>query len=142
MKNSVPYTYESGLDILSLSTKGDYEESAAVAGFLTADFDAQGRCIGFEFLDAAELFLPYLCPDEYAKPDLEEDLAIVYRPESDTLRLHNSGSVSYSENVLDHCVAHLDAEGNPVGFTLERAKEHLLPLFLDGCSAKKRPVAE
>jgi uncharacterized protein YuzE len=142
MNRSTPYTYDSGLDILSLSTEGDYEESAAIAGLLMADFDTQGRCMGFEFLDAAELFLPYLCPNKFPKADPEEDLLIAYCPESDTLLLHNNEPVSYSENVLGHCIAHLNAERNPVGFTLEKASEHLLPLLLKGRAAEKRSSAD
>ena len=130
MKGKTPFTYDIGLDILSLSTGGDYQESAAVAFDLMADFDAKGRCIGFEFLDAADLFLPYLRPSEFAKPDIgEEDLTIVYCEESDTLSFHNSEPVSYSETVIKYCVAHLDAEGYPVGFTLEKASELILPLL-------------
>ena len=139
MKRVTPYTYDSGLDILSLSTGGDYEESATIAALLMADFDTKGRCIGFEFLDASDLFLPYLCPGEFAKPDIsEEDLTIVYCEESDTLSFHNSEPMSYSENVLDHCIAHLDSEGDPVGFTLEKASELILPLLLQ-CAKARRP---
>jgi len=139
VKRATPYTYDNGLDILSLSTGGDYEESATIAFDLMADFDTKGRCIGFEFLDAADLFLPYLRPGEFAKPEIgEEDLTIVYYKESDTLFFHNSEPVSYSENVLDHCIAHLDAEGDPVGFTLEKASELVLPLLLQ-CARGKAP---
>lgn len=137
--SATPYTYNSEFDILSLSTGGDYEESATIAFDLMADFDTKGRCIGFEFLDAADLFLPYLRPGEFANPDIdEEDLTIVYYEESDTLSFHNSEPVSYSENVLDHCIAHLDAEGDPVGFTLEKASELVLPLLLQRTRGKAR----
>ena len=36
--------------------------------------------MGFEFLDAADLFLPYLRPGEFVKPEIGEgeDLTIVY----------------------------------------------------------------
>ena len=142
MKAASPYTYDSGLDILSLSTRGDYEESATIAALLMADFDTKGRCIGFEFLDAADLFLPYLRPGEYPKPDLEgEDLTIEYCAESDTLSFRNSNPVSYSETVIEHCIANLDAEGDPVGFTLERASERVLPLLLTNKRFKAKPAA-
>ena len=37
----------------------------------------------------------------------------------------------YSDDLcLAHCIAHLDEEGDPVGFTLERASERVLPLLL------------
>lgn len=138
MRARTPYTYNSEFDILCLSTKGDYEESATIAALLMADFDTKGRCIGFEFLDAADLFLPYLCPKEYPPPDLEgEDLTIEYCAESDTLSFHNSNPVSHSETVIEHCIAHLDEEGDPVGFTLEKASERILPLLLQ-CTARKR----
>ena len=141
MTNShTPYTYNREFDILSLSTKRDYEESGAVAFDLMANFDTKGHCMGFEFLDAADLFLPYLRPGQFAKPDLEgEDLTIAYCEESDTLSFHNSATVSYSETVIEHCVAHLDWEGYPVGFTLEKASELILPLLLT-CRARTRPV--
>ena len=130
MNNSTPYAYDRGLDILCLSTGGDYEESAAVAYDLMADFDTKGHCIGFEFLDAADLFLPYLRPGEFAKPDIEDELTIAYDAGSDTLSFHNNETVSCSETVIEHCVAHLDWEGYPVGFTLEKASEYILPLLL------------
>ena len=60
-----PYSYDREFGILSLSTRRDYEESAAVAYDLMANFDTKGHCMGFEFLDAAELFLPYLSPDSF-----------------------------------------------------------------------------
>ena len=139
---STPYTYNKEYDILSLSTRGDYEESAAVAYDLMADFDKKGRCIGFEFLDAADLFLPYMRPKEFAEPDLKgEDLTIEYRPESDTLSFRNSNLVSYSETVIEHCIAHLDAEGDPVGFTLEKASERVLPLLLTNERRRLKPSA-
>ena len=102
-----PYTYDREFDILSLSTKMDYQESATIAYDLMASFDPQGHCMGFEFLDAAYLFLPYLCPDQFPQFDLEDGLTISYSSESDALSFHNSEPVSYSENVLDHCIAHL-----------------------------------
>lgn len=140
MKGEQPYTYNTEFDILSLSTKMNYEESAAIAYDLMADFDTKGRCIGFEFLDAARLFLPYLCPGKYPKFELEDNLSIAYDPESDTLSFHNSEPVSYSETVIEHCVAHLDSEGDPVGFTLERASELILPLLLQCARGKaQRP---
>ena len=130
MNNATPYTYDRELDILSLSTKRDYEESATVAYDLMANFDTQGHCMGFEFFDAADLFLPYLCPEKFPKFDLEDGLTISYNSESDTLSFHNSEPVSYSETVIEHCVAHLDTEGYLVGFTLEKASEYILPLLL------------
>ena len=142
MRGRTPYTYDSGFDILSLSTGGDYEESATIAALLMADFDKEGHCIGFELLDAADLFLHYLCPDEYPKPDLEgENLSIEYCEESDTLSFLNDNPVSYSETVIEHCIAHLDAEGDPVGFTLERASERILPLLLTNERRKLKPSA-
>ncbi len=135
-----PYTYNKEYDILSLSTKRDYEESAAIAFDLMADFDTKGHCMGFELLDAADLFLHYLCPDEYPEPDLEgENLKIEYCAESDILSFVNDNPVSYSETVIEHCIAHLDAEGDPVGFTLERASERILPLLLTNERRKLKP---
>lgn len=136
-----PYTYDREFDILSLSTKRDYEESATVAYDLMANFDTQGHCMGFEFLDAADLFLPYLCPEKFPKFDLEDNLTIKYCAESDTLSFHNSETVSYSETVIEHCVAHLDWEGYPVGFTLEKASERILPLLLTNERRKLKPSA-
>ena len=143
MNNATPYRYDSGLDILCFSTGVDYEESATIAALLMADFDTKGRCIGFEFLDAADLFLPYLRPEEYPEPDLEgEDLTIDYCFETDTLSFRNGNLVSYSETVIEHCIAHLDAEGDPVGFTLERASERVLPLLLTNEHRKSKSSSE
>ena len=143
MTNShTPYTYNREFDILSLSTKRDYEESATIAALLMANFDTKGHCMGFEFIDAADLFLPYLRPGQFTKPDLEgEDLTIAYCEESDTLSFHNGETVSYSETVVEHCIAHLDAEGDPVGFTLEKASERVLPLLLTNERGKLKPTA-
>ncbi len=143
MTNSLsPYTYNREFDILSLSTKRDYEESATIAALLMANFDTKGHCMGFEFIDAADLFLPYLRPGQFAKPDLEgEDLTIAYCEESDTLSFHNSEAVSYSEIVIEHCIAHLDSEGDPVGFTLEKASERILPLLLTNERLRHKPAA-
>ena len=139
---STPYTYNKEYDILSLSTRRDYEESAAIAFDLMANFDTKGHCMGFELLDAADLFLPYLRPEEYPEPDLEgEDLTIEYFAESDTLSFRNSNPVTYSETVIEHCIAHLDAEGDPVGFTLEKASERVLPLLLTNERRKLKPSA-
>lgn len=132
------YTYDSEFDILSLSTKMDYEESATIAYDLMANFDTQGHCMGFEFLDAAYLFLPYLCPDKFPQFDLEDGLTISYSSESDTLSFHNSEPVGYSEIVVKHCIAHLGSEGDPVGFTLEKASELVLPLLLQCTRGKAR----
>ena len=142
MKSKTLLTYTKEYDILSLSTGGDYEESATIAALLMADFDKKGHCIGFEFIDAADLFLHYLCPDDYPEPNQEgEDLTIEYCAESDTLSFHNSNLVSYSETVIEHCIAHLDAEGDPVGFTLEKASERILPLLLTNERRKLKPSA-
>lgn len=139
---STPYTYNKEYDILSLSTRRDYEESAAIAFDLMANFDTKGHCMGFELLDAADLFLPYLRPEEYPEPDLEgEDLTIEYSAESDTLSFRNSNPVTYSETVIEHCIAHLDAEGDPVGFTLEKVSERVLPLLLTNERRKLKPSA-
>lgn len=139
---STPYTYNKEYDILSLSTRRDYEESAAIAFDLMANFDTKGHCMGFELLDAADLFLPYLRPEEYPKPDMEgEDLTIEYCAESDTLSFRNSNPVTYSETVIEHCIAHLDTERDPVGFTLEKASERVLPLLLTNERRKLKPSA-
>ena len=137
---STPYTYNKEYDILSLSIRGDYEESATIAFDLMANFDVKGHCMGFELLDAADLFLHYLRPEEHPEPDLEgEDLTIEYCAESDTLSFRNSNSVSYSETVIEYCIAHLDAEGDPVGFTLGKASERILPLLLTNERRKLKP---
>ena len=133
-----PYSYDREFDILSLSTRRDYEESAAVAYDLMANFDTKGHCMGFEFLDAAELFLPYLSPDSFPKSELEDGLTIAYDTESDILSFRNDVVASYSETVIEHCVAHLDWEGYPVGFTLEKASEYILPLLLQRTPRKAK----
>ena len=89
-------------------------------------------------LDAAYLFLPYLCPEKHPKFELEDNLSIAYDPESDTLSFHNDEAISYSDTVIENCTAHLDSEGDPVGFTLEKASELILPLLLQCARGKAR----
>ena len=137
----IPFTYDKELDILSLSTKMDYEESTAIAYDLMANLDTQGHCMGFELLDAADFFLPYLRPDEFPKVELEEYLTIDYCADSDTPSSRNGVPVCYSETVIEHCIAHLDAEGDPVGFTLEKVSERILPLLLTNKVGRLKPLA-
>ena len=143
----IPFTYDKELDILSLSTKMDYEESTAIAYDLMANLDTQGHCMGFELLDAPDFLLPYLRLDEFPKIELEEYLTIDYCADSETLSLCNSVPicnsvpVCYSETVIEHCIAHLDAEGDSVGFTLENAFQRILLLLLTNKGGRHKPSA-
>ena len=54
-------------------------------------------------------------------------LRIAYCRETDTLEIHNGEEVISSYGVAKGLTAHLDADGETAGFTLEQARALLLP---------------
>ena len=73
-------------------------------------------------------------------------LRIAYCRETDTLEIHNGEEVISSYGVAKGLTAHLDADGETAGFTLEKARALLLPHLgeYDAASIKlqfrQRPV--
>ncbi len=147
MNENIKYRYDTERDRLHLASlspgRGQYETSWDITedlpvGLLT-DITTEGRCIGVEFWNAAELLLPHLAPDEFQKTTIKTLLAVDYYLETDTLHIHNGQPFDYSETVIEGWVAHYDTDKDPaeewgigeiVGITLECAAENFLPDLL------------
>lgn len=147
MNENIKYRYDAERDRLHLAslspTRGVYEESWDITedlpiGLLT-DLTTEGRCIGVEFWNAAELLLPHLAPDEFQKTSIKTLLVVDYCRETDALHIHNGQPYNYSETVIEGWVAHYDTNREPaeewgigeiVGVTLECAAENFLPDLL------------
>lgn len=147
MNKNIKYRYDRNLDILHLASlspvRGQYETSWDITedlpiGLLT-DITTEGRCIGVEFWNAAELLLPHLAPDEFQKTYIKTLLVVDYYRETDTLHLHAGKPGNHSETVIEGWIAHYDTNKDPseewgigeiVGITLECAAENFLPDLL------------
>lgn len=146
----VKYSYYRELDLLyvtdisPIGVRGkyangyDFTEGQGV-GFILS-IDENGRSIGFEFFDAAELLLPYLLPDEFQKTDFRTNLAVEYCAGTDTLKLSNGKSSVYSETVTEDWITYFNNDFDPyenydvgevAAFTLGRVSENILPLLLE-----------
>ena len=147
MNENIKYRYDAERDRLHLASlspaRGKYETSWDITEDrpvgLVADLTTEGRCIGVEFWNAAELLLPHLAPDEFQKTSIKTLLVVDYCREADTLHIHNGQTYNYSETVIEGWVAHYDTNKEPaeeggigeiMGITLERASENFLPDLL------------
>ncbi len=143
MNKDLQYRYDSEWDILHLASlspdRGKYETSLDITEDwpvgLVADLTTEGRCIGIEFWNAAELLLPHLMPDEFQKTGIKTTLVVDYHKKSDTLYLHTGKPATYRETVVEGWKAHYDTHkdvaeewgiGEIVGITLEGASENFL----------------
>ena len=145
----VKYSYYQELDLLYVSdispigVRGkyangyDFTEGQGV-GFILS-IDDNGRSIGFEFFDAAELLLPHLLPSEFEKTDFRTNLTVEYSADTDVMKLGNGKQAVYSEAVTEDWITHFNDDFDPyenydvgeiVGFTLGRVSENILPLLL------------
>ena len=143
MNENIKYRYDpkgDSLHLASLSpdrgkfvTSWDITEDRPVG--LVADLTTEGRCIGIEFWNAAELLLPHLLPDEFQKTGIKTVLLVGYDKRSDTLHLHTGKPANHSETVIEGWTAHYDIDKDPaeeggigeiVGITLECAAENFL----------------
>lgn len=143
------YKYYPDLDLLYLadispiSVRGKYANGLNLndgKGIgLIISIDEQGRSIGFEFFDAAELLLPHILPNKFQKTALNTGLEINYCPETDILTLRNGKPSIYSEPVTENWITHFNDDLDPyenwnvgeiVGFTLARVAQDILPHLL------------
>ena len=114
----------------ALDVSGD--EGGAVTGDILADYDSNGRVVGFMIEHASELLLHPLARKGRASDHLEiEGMYAGYRytlsMNNGTLTLSSDrDKVRFSE-VAEHLTAHYDADGDAAGFTLKHAAELLLP---------------
>jgi uncharacterized protein YuzE len=117
-KRIVRYRYDPLFDCLHLAdispigVRGKYwsgmtlTEQQGVA-FVIA-IDEYGRCIGFEFFDAAELLLPHLLPGEFEMTDFRTNLIVDYCADTDVMKLGNGKQAIYSEAVTGGRYRRLD----------------------------------
>ena len=86
------------------------------------------QCVGFEILDAALILTPYLNGKLSQGTAFNNELAISYHQETDTLILvSNREPAVQSQNVADSLIAHCNKHGHAVGFTMKNAAKLLLP---------------
>ena len=148
-QRTIQYKYYPDLDLLYLAdispigVRGKYANGLNLndgKGIgLIISIDEQGRSIGFEFFDAAELLLPHILPNKFQKTTLNTGLEINYCPETDILTLRNGKPSTYSEAVTENWITHFNDEIDPyenwnvgeiVGFTLARVSQDILPHLL------------
>ena len=140
--------YFEDVDFLTLWNERLTDGGEDVSASLTAFFnDSDDSVVSFTIQGAARNLAPVLYGEESVGKDrvrrkvgqkgyLEDvPLLIDYWPVSDTLRLWNGRPASREQVVADTLVAELDAEGEAVGFTLERAAKQLRP-FLPNVAAE------
>ncbi len=136
--------YFADVDFLTLWNERLTDSGEDVSAGLTAFFDdSDDSVVSFTIQGAVRKLAPVLYGDEAAYKErvrrkvgqqgyLEDvPLLIDYWPDSDTLRLWNGREPARTQVVADTLTAELDAEGEAVGFTLERAAGQLRP-FLSG----------
>ena len=97
------------------------------------DFDAffsvDGKCVGVYLFDAARILLPQLTLDSPTVKFHFKELRGAYSRDADTLTIGNGNMAASSEEMAKGLTAHYDDRGEVVGFTLEWARELLLPLL-------------
>ena len=119
---------------------------SGVTGDIIADYDSDGKVVGFTIEHAAELLLHPLVRIGGASDYLEVDG--MYAGYRYTLSLNN-GTLTFSsdrkqissEGVAEHLTAHYDANGDAAGFTLKRAAELLLPHFKGEGASQRIPAS-
>ena len=130
-------------DLSPIELQGRYTNGMTLTeqqgvGFVIC-INERGRCIGFEFFDAAELLLPYLSPEQYERTDFRTNLVVEYCADTDTMTLGNGKQPVYSEPVTEYWITHFNNDMDPyenwdvgeiVGFSLGRVSEDILPLLL------------
>ena len=134
---AVEIDYAAKGDLLWLGNGTPNTDSAQNVTF-EPDFDAffsvDGECVGAYLFDAARILLPQLTLESRAVKFHFKDLRGNYSRETDTLTIGNINiSAPFdklrSEGVAEGLAAHYDEAGEVAGFTLERARELLLPLL-------------
>ena len=116
--------------------------NGGATGDVIADYDSDGRVVGFTIEHAVELLLHPLVKKGGASEYLEVNgMYAGYRYtlslNNGTLTLSSDRKQVRSDEVAEHLTAHYDADGDASGFTLVSAAELLLP-HLEGELAPKR----
>ena len=128
----------------ALDVSGD--EGGAVTGDILADYDSNGRVVGFTIEHASELLLHPLARKGRASEHLEiEGMYAGYRytlsMNNGTLTLSTDRDKACSSEVAEHLTAHYDADGDAAGFTLKRAAELLLPHLKGQVGSQRIPAS-
>ena len=138
--------YFSDTDTLSLWNGKPASEAGDVFGNLLADYDAQGKVVGFTVEHAGEFLLDHLfsvgVDFGYSGIDsFADQCPYSLQMTNGALELTNFRPVVSSDEVAEHLTAHYDADGDAVGFTLERAAELLLPHLKGEAASQRVPVS-
>ena len=138
--------YFSDTDTLSLWNGKPASEGGDVFGNLIADYDAQGKVVGFTVEHARELLSNHLLSMGvdfgYSGIDsFSDQYPYSLQMTNGALKLTNLNPVVSSGDVAEHLTVHYDADGDAAGFTLERAAELLLPHLRDDDASQRIPVS-
>ena len=117
-----------------------------VTGDIIADYDADGKVVGFTIEHAAELLLHPLTRKGGISQHLEIDgMYAGYRYtlslNNGTLTVNSDREQARSDEVAEHLTAHYDANGDAAGFTLKRAAEILLPYLNANAASQRIPIS-
>ena len=124
----------------------DADPDGTVTGDIIADYDADGKVVGFTIEHAAELLLHPLTRKGGISQHLEIDgMYAGYRYtlslNNGTLTVNSDREQARSDEVAEHLTAHYDANGDAAGFTLKRAAELLLPHLNANAASQRIPVS-
>ena len=124
----------------------DADPDGTVTGDIIADYDADGKVVGFTIEHAAELLLHPLTRKGGISQHLEIDgMYAGYRYtlslNNGTLTVNSDREQARSDEVAEHLTAHYDADGDASGFTLERAAELLLPHLNANAASQRIPIS-
>jgi len=115
-------------------------------GDIIADYDSDGKVVGFTIEHASELLLHPLARKGEQSDHLEvkgiyAGYAYTLSLGQGTLILNSDREQVRSREVADNLTAHYDSEGDAAGFTLERAAELLLPHLKGEAGSQRIPVS-
>lgn len=113
-------------------------EDNAVTVDIIADYDADGRVVGFTIEHATELLLHPLLRggNHFEASGMYAGYGYTLALNNGTLTIKSDRKQARSDEVAEHLTAHYDAAGDAAGFTLEYAVKLLLPL-LEGALDKE-----
>ena len=108
------------------------DSDGAMTVDIIADYDADGKVVGFTIEHAAELLLHPLARKGSASQHLEINgmyagYEYTLSLSNGTLTLNSDREQARSDEVAEHLTVHYDADGDATGFTLKHAAELLLP---------------
>ena len=136
--------YFADTDTLSLWNGMPASEAGDVTENLIADYDAEGKVVGFTLEHVSELLLniPFESGIDYGYKTVSssDPHAYIHYVEDGVLTLANLNAVKFSNQVSENLTAHYGADSDAVGFTLRHAAELLLP-HLKGEIVPRREIA-